>query len=249
MKKHSDLWAVLLCLSVLFVVAPTYGSSLVGDSVSVSLQPLQGSSGVITQFVSPQVVGAAGTEFTGGVFTPNAAGLPLPTQLINSFAMDVDVLASSFSITVLHVSGSNTGFESFVGAVLRVNLGDLNPSDGSFISGVSQTGGNTGPITSVFVSSPSSVSIDFSSFGPPVDGTLPNTYDFLLQTTATPEPNTFVLFGIGMLGVLGYSWRRRKKAAGKSLLCVPYAWSPTFKKLESASNYRPILYPANRVRA
>lgn len=218
--------------------------------MSASLQPLQGFSEVITQFASPQVVVDPGTEFTGGVFTPNAAGFPLPIQLINSFAMDMDIFASSFGITILKVSGSNDGFESFVGAVLRVNLSDLNPSDGSFISGVSQTGGATGPITSVFVSSPSSVSIDFSSFGAnTAAGPLPNTYDFQLQTTAIPEPSTFVLFGIGMLGILGYSWRRRKKAAGQGALCVPYRWSDTHQKLESDSNYRSILCPADRVRA
>ncbi|MBI1927340.1 PEP-CTERM sorting domain-containing protein [Candidatus Poribacteria bacterium] len=33
-----------------------------------------------------------------------------------------------------------------------------------------------------------------------------------LITQPIPEPSTFVLFGIGILGILGYSWRRRKQA-------------------------------------
>jgi hypothetical protein len=213
--NRSALGAVLLCVSVFFVVAPTYVSaSLIGDSVSASLQPLQVSSAVISQFVSPQVVVSPGSEFTGGVFTPNAAAFPLPIQLINSFGMDIDIFESSFRITILHVSGSNTGSETLV-AVMRVNLSDLNPSDGSSIVGVSQTGGPTNPtdpITSAFVSSPSSVAIDFRAFGEFAAGPLPNVYDFQLQTTI-PEPSTFVLFGIGLLGILEYSWRRRKKAA------------------------------------
>jgi hypothetical protein len=83
------------------------------------------------------------------LFTPNAAGTPFPIQLINSFGMEIDISASSFRITFLHIPGSNTGFggPGDFDPDFRVNLTDLNPSDGnpsdvSFISGVSQTGGN-----------------------------------------------------------------------------------------------------------
>ncbi|TDI85345.1 MAG: PEP-CTERM sorting domain-containing protein [Caldithrix sp.] len=37
------------------------------------------------------------------------------------------------------------------------------------------------------------------------------------ETATTPEPSTFFLFGVGILGVLGYSYRRRKKPYLKSL--------------------------------
>ncbi len=198
--------ALLLYVSIL-VLTPTYVSAtLIGDSVSASIQPLQGSAGVITQFVSPRVVVDPGVEF-GGSFTPNAASQPLPIQLINSFEIEIDVLASAFQIKVLQVSGSITGFTSFTGTVLRVNLGDLNPSDGAFISGITQTAGPTSPIGSLLVSSPSSVLVDFIAFGDPGAGPLPNIYKFQLQTTI-PEPATFFLVAIGLAGIVIV---RRKK--------------------------------------
>jgi hypothetical protein len=180
--------------------SPITPSSLLGTNVSASLQPLNISAGVITQFVSPQIVVDPGVEFTGGLFTPNAALQPLAIQLINSFAIDLDVFASSFRITISHVPGSITGFESLTPG-LRVVLSDLHPSDGAIISGIGQTAGLTQPITSAFVSSASSVSVDFKSFGVPLQE-LPNIYEFQLQTQAVPEPSTLVLFAIGIVGCL-----------------------------------------------
>jgi len=33
------------------------------------------------------------------------------------------------------------------------------------------------------------------------------------EATPTPEPSTFILFGIGLAGMAVYGWRRRKQAA------------------------------------
>ncbi|MFN0054555.1 MAG: hypothetical protein ACKV0T_20460 [Planctomycetales bacterium] len=194
-------WTLIACGS-----SSASAFTLIGDSVVASLHPLWNSGEIITQFASPQVVNNPGTEFTGGLFTPNAAGFDLPTQLINSFAMDIDVFAWGFRITVSHVDGSNTGFESFIGPVLRVDLSDLNPSDGATIKGISQTSGRSSPITSAFVSSPSSVSIDFRAFGVDLAGPLPNTYDFELHT---PEPSALsALLGVGICA--GCRFRRQR---------------------------------------
>ncbi len=36
------------------------------------------------------------------------------------------------------------------------------------------------------------------------------------SAAATPEPSTLFLFGVGVLGILGYGWRRQRKAARKT---------------------------------
>ena len=33
------------------------------------------------------------------------------------------------------------------------------------------------------------------------------------ETTPTPEPGTWVLMGTGLVGLLGYGWRRKKRQA------------------------------------
>ena len=209
-KRSRPCAALLSITSILLLFSASPGSTtLIGDFVSASIQPLQTSAAVITQFVSPKIVVDPGVEFSAGSFTPNAGGQPLPIQLINSFGIELDVFASEFEIKILQVPGSNTGFTSFTGPVVRVNLSDLNPSGGGFISGITQTAGPTSPITSLFVSSPSSVGVDFVAFGVPVAGSLPNIYRFQLQTTI-PEPATFSLVAIGLVGIITV---RRKRVA------------------------------------
>jgi hypothetical protein len=48
----------------------------------------------------------------------------------------------------------------------------------------------------------------FSSFG--------STSTFGATATATPEPSSFVLLGLGAIYSLGYGWRRRKQTAACS---------------------------------
>lgn len=69
----------LSLIAILLLPAGNGWATLIGNSVMTAA--------VITQFVSPQIIVNAGVEFSGGSFTPNAGGLPLPTQLINCFGI------------------------------------------------------------------------------------------------------------------------------------------------------------------
>jgi hypothetical protein len=52
-------------------------------------------------------------------------------------------------------------------------------------------------------------------FGPPVQivEVHPGGLGVHVVTTATPEPGSFVLVGMGAIGLAGYGWRRRAKSA------------------------------------
>jgi hypothetical protein len=55
--------------------------------------------------------------------------------------------------------------------------------------------------------------LDPSLLPPVVGGGITNVEIFQPGVSATPEPASLTLFGIGTLGLIGYGWRRRKQAA------------------------------------
>jgi hypothetical protein len=206
--------ATTIVFSALGAMVPVSNAfTLVGDSVSASIESLGTHSRVITQFNSPQNVVDPGVEFTGGVFTPFSRSFPLPIQMINSFGAEVDVQDSGFQITFLHLEGSITGAGSNIGSFVRFNLMDLNPSDGSIISNIRQTAGRTNSVTTMFTTS--SVHVDFRSVGAGASGgELPDIYEFVIETTSVPEPSTILglttTFAFGTLLKQEFSKKKNK---------------------------------------
>ena len=45
---------------------------------------------------------------------------------------------------------------------------------------------------------------------------------FRITVVPIPEPSTIILFGVGVLSILGIGWRRRKKEEGKRMLMKPH---------------------------
>lgn len=90
---------------------------------------------------------------------------------------------------------------------------------------IGQVGGVTTQELSGVGSSTASWQTEASGFTAPIDtleivvasgGTEPLDLDNLVltqTTTATPEPASLTLLGFGAVGLLGYGWRRRKRAA------------------------------------
>jgi hypothetical protein len=196
--SRAQVFVGLFCVCVSLGVADeSIAAVQPGSTASASLQPLAASCAVITQFTSPQVITDPGVEFTGGQFTPNAAGFPLPVQQVNSFGMDVDILPGGARVTINEIPGSITGFGSNFGPVLRLNLSDLTFS-GAYLSGVAPS--DVGGSTFASVTSPTSLAIDFSSFGA-------TTYDFQFFTTV-PEPATLALVA---LRIAVEACRRRRR--------------------------------------
>ena len=171
---------------------------------------------------SSYATGTAITNLDGITFSliggPDSSGPPLigyddaqPTGLTNSTNPDyptANILDFKFSGPVSGVSftfndygsdpyGSGSYYQAFAGATL-LEQGNVTGSDGSTVftltaSGITdlQFANGTGGSNSWYFAVPM---ITFTA-------------------ASVPEPATFTMFGIGIVGVAGYQWRQRRKVA------------------------------------
>jgi hypothetical protein len=163
--------------------------------------------------VEPQRVTVIPTQDsfgTGLLFVSDAFKSDLGQGQSTSFAYDVRTLSGADLIT------DNTL------ALVRFSLVDLVSANITIIEGVSDEFGQVLGEKSVSVGD--LIQDPFDSLVFPPQNHLVIKQSILLNSAATveefrqdfsqvPEPSTYLLFGTGILGLLGYAWRKRKRAA------------------------------------
>jgi len=180
-------------------------SSLVPDGTVITTQ--YASLGVT--FSSPAPAGGpiAGA-FPGGTSSaPNVlVGLDPATQAgLLPIVLDIaGLLPNSLNVTLVSVGNATVTATAFASDLVTV-LDTVSVTHGP---GAGVGLGAIDPIT-LTGTGIASVRFEITQTGPVLDGF--GIDDVVFSPQAVPEPSTSILFGTGLLGVLGYVWRRRQR--------------------------------------
>jgi len=134
-------------------------------------------------------------------FTPFASATFATAPITGSTQVSTDV--SSITRSLVGIGGNSTS-SLFV---------DVSPD--AFVSvDDTLTFSGTGTFTAVGITFDDLTSGTYTGIGNgPISGPGDFTGTVTLNISAVPEPSTFTNMGLGLLGMAGYGWRRRRKAA------------------------------------
>lgn len=180
--------------------------------------------GITVDALSLSSVQSAAASFTTtSTVTVNGNGTLYLAFGVTGFTMPAGTVKIKTQVSSLLNPSPDTGTIDAHDASWVTQNGLLPAAGGSEFNSAWQTGTNLGgvptPSSGIVVNSPQSIIVD--SLGTPytitselvivVSGT-GGSVNTSTTVTPTPEPTSITLLGIGLVGMAGYGWRRRKAA-------------------------------------
>jgi hypothetical protein len=158
-------------------------------------------------FFPPQaILSGSGIEFS--------TADKLAQHLYQSYEpLTADLTPDTITITYAREEGGFTG-ALFNTTAWHFSFTDLSVANGESISGLTLLSDTNVGISSVSTTA-NSLTIDVRGFSNLDQGPPSVTYRIDFQAGTVPEPSSFAMVGTGVVGMLGYGWRRRKAPRGQ----------------------------------
>jgi hypothetical protein len=177
------------------------------------------------QGIMPKIVDLADVSATAGTATDSrgfAINIGAAGWVINNYGVTLGVINTSPAWAALEAAaGVNPANVTYLEQVAVTQVAVWAKEYGATSASITGSeGGTTNPdanalLTQLLALADSHTStIDFIGYPPtnPIAGAFNNQDQGFTPLTATPEPTSVVLLGLGAVGVLGFAWKRRKRS-------------------------------------